>query len=166
VSFSVGGTGGTLVTTAATSGTTKTVGSIVGARRVTIIGKDISTDGTSELMIQIGDSGGIETTGYDGNVRNSGSTSLTITTGFVLLNNGKAADAWSFYFQMTLMDATLAIWGAHWQSTNGDTGGADDQAWGIGNKQITTALTQVRLTTVGTPDDFDGTGSFGVFWEA
>ncbi|MCE6993049.1 hypothetical protein, partial [Dyadobacter sp. CY323] len=58
-------TSGTAV--AATSGTSIPFNSIpAGIKRITINLADLSTSGSSLVMIQIGDSGGIETTGYKG----------------------------------------------------------------------------------------------------
>lgn len=52
-----------------TSGTAITFSSIpAGVRKIHVMFSGVSTSGTSDLLIQIGDSGGVENTGYLGSV--------------------------------------------------------------------------------------------------
>jgi len=79
---------------ATTSGTTVTVatGIPAGTSVVELALSGISTNGASAILVQLGDSGGIETTGYVSSAWQGGSsdTLLTSTAGF-LCNTGSNA---------------------------------------------------------------------------
>jgi hypothetical protein len=156
-----GGLVGTLGTyTATTSGTAKNVTTLTGAKEFYVLLNGVSTDGTEELLIQIGPSGGVETSGYVGTVRDTGSDADVLGTGFELMNVGDGG-TWNVFFHAVLMDVATNTWAAHWQSTNSTTGNSNDQGFGNGIKPLAGAITQLTLTSTGTPDDFDA-GNFNV----
>lgn len=135
--------GGTITSVGAVSasGSTVTYGSIPSwVKRITVTIDGVSVSSASDPIIQIGDAGGLETTGY---VSAIGSNSLT--TGFVLLNTG-AADAIRGVF--VLVNSTGNTWVASYNITAGSTGSA-----GAGTKTLSDTLTQVALT-------IDGSGTF------
>lgn len=138
---------------ATTSGTEFDFTSIAAeARRITIMFNGVSLDGTDNLLIQIGDSGGIETTGYV-----SGSVSLSSTSGF-LVSAAAAARALSGHMVLTLKDAANNEWiSSHsvWNTATGVGGG--------GHKELSGTLDRVRLTRTGT-DTFDA-GSVNILIE-
>lgn len=84
----VSGGGITLGTAApSTSGTSIDFTSIpAGTKRITLMLKDVSTNGTADLLVQLGDAGGIEATSYLGasaSITGTGSCdSTSYTTGF------------------------------------------------------------------------------------
>jgi len=55
-------------------------------KRITVMFDGVSVSGTSRVMVQLGDSGGVETTGYTGAI-NEG---VTFTTGFLLAGTAAA----------------------------------------------------------------------------
>ena len=88
------GTVGLLVSgtaVASTSGTSIDFTSIpAGVRRITVMFRGVSVSGTSSILIQLGDSGGIETTGYvSSGTGFSGVAGATIssTAGLVVFSN-------------------------------------------------------------------------------
>lgn len=60
------------------------------AKKITVMLNGVSTNGSSNLIVQIGDSGGIEATGYLCGVAGNAS-SATFTTGFGLSAGGEGA---------------------------------------------------------------------------
>jgi len=60
------------------------------ARRITLLLNDVDKSGASDLfLVQIGDSGGLETTGYSGGSYHETSTYTSSTTGFIIEHNGQ-----------------------------------------------------------------------------
>lgn len=152
----VTGTAGTLGTaTASTSGTTIDYTSIPsGVREIIIMFSGLSTNGTDGIMVQIGDAGGFENTGYLGAaIRVDDTPNITaFTTGFGLCQPVAATAVIHGAMTLTLLDSSTFTWvstvtGAHSDDTVGLMGG--------GSKSLSAELTQVRLTTTGGTDTFD-----------
>jgi len=148
---------------ASTSGTSIDFTSIPSwAKRITIMLSGVSTNGTSLKQIQLGDSGGFETTGYLGSgVQLTDATSVnaaTITTGFGI-RSALAADTINGAVVITnLTNNTWVAQGALTDSSRGAgylVGGA---------KALSDVLTQVRITTVNGTDAFDA-GSINILYE-
>ena len=137
--------------TATTSGTSHDYTGIPAtARRITVMLDGVSTAGGSDLLIQIGDAGGIETSGYD-----SASSTASSTSGFVVWNNG-AADVVSGAMVLTLLDAATNTWVSAHNTTDGSVNRS-----GGGAKSLTATLTQLRLSNASA---FDA-GSFNILIE-
>lgn len=144
---------------ASTSGTSIDFTSIPSwVKRITVMFNGVSTSGTSLFLIQIGDSGGIETTGYvSGAASRTGET--TSTAGFVLNQAGSA----TFVFTGVIPICTLStnLW-----TTSGSLNRTTD---GFGNtfggaKTLSDTLDRVRITTVNGTDTFDA-GSINILYE-
>jgi len=72
---------------ASTSGTSIDFTSIPsGVKRITVMFSGVSTNGTSLIQVQIGDSGGIETTSYASGGWTANTTNANSTTGFIIYN--------------------------------------------------------------------------------
>ncbi len=146
---------------ASTSGTTiDFTGIPAGVRSIDIMFEGVSVDGTQDMLIQIGDSGGFETTGYVSTtmlIANGGSaTSTSSTAGFVFSSNA-ATDVLSGIMSLRLKDPDNFTWvSGHNASVNTTT-----VTSGGGHKSLSAELTQVRITSVSTPDDFDA-GSINI----
>ncbi len=111
----------------------------------------VSTNGTSILLVQLGDGGGIETSGYNGGVVSQTGTVTGLTSGFLLtVSNGAASNAWESVLELTLENASAFTWLA--QSC---TSKSDSVNTMIGRKSTSAAMTTVRLTTVNGSDTFD-----------
>ena len=151
--------------TGTNSGTTKDFTGIPsGVRRITIMFNGVSTSGTSDLMIQLGDSGGFETSGYLGSVASitgTSATSSTFTTGFVLNDTTAAASIMHGSVTLTLEDATDFTWVCSGVTSLSNTAQVNMVA---GIKPLSAELSSVRLTTVGGADTLDA-GSFNIIYE-
>ena len=147
--------------TVTTSGTTIDVTGIpAGTRRITINFVGVSTNGATALLVQIGDSGGIETAGYTAAAININSaTTQADTTGFVITQNFVAAQAYHGRVTLELENASAFTWVA--TAIGHLTGTASYVA--SGSKATSAELDRVRLTTVG-GDTFDA-GEINVIYE-
>lgn len=153
---------GTLITT--TAGTSIDVtGLPTWAKRITLMFNGVSTTGTSIPMVQIGDSGGPENSGYVGVVvaMQSGTSQSSFSSGFSLETTGSAANTMYGSLTLTLIDSATNLW-----AISGVLG-LGNAARGIsisGTKALTATLDRIRLTTTGGVETFDG-GSFNIAYE-
>ena len=138
---------------ATTSGTTKDFTGIAsGTKRITINFAGVSTDGTAALLVQIGDSGGFETSAYTGGGYSPGGGYSASTSGFKFGTTLAAGDLVHGTMILTLEDASNFTWVSSGVGTQTTTSGGMGSG---GAKSLSAELTQIRVTTVGTPDDFD-----------
>lgn len=127
-------------------------------KRITVMLNGVSTNGTSVMLIQLGDAGGIENTGYLG----SGSTAavfVNYTTGFGLSGAQAAARVYQGGLTISLISGnTWACFGV--------TGLSDQASTNLtgGTKTLSDTLTQVRITTVNGTDTFDA-GTINIIYE-
>jgi hypothetical protein len=151
----------TLVAT--TSGTSHDFTSIPStAKRITLQFNGVSTSGTSRLQVQIGDSGGVESTGYVAAATTLGASanSTSSTTGFVLTQGVAAAETVSGQITICLMDAATFLWSA--SGTLGRVSAGVHVSGGA--KALSAALDRIRLTTENGTDTFDA-GSINIIYE-
>jgi len=132
-------------------------------KRVTVMFSGVSTNGTSNYLIQLGDSGGIENTGYAGYAKRLTSTGLStssqVTSGFVLTNSASAAALYIGQTVLTTLGSNVWVMTSTiWQSNN------DDLNLGGSAKTLSDTLTQLRITTVNGTDTFDA-GSLNLLLE-
>jgi hypothetical protein len=147
---------------ASTSGTSIDFTSIPSwVKRVTVMMNGVSTNGTNFLLIQLGDSGGIETTGYtstsSGMVNAANYTPQSSTAGYAI-GSFNAADVTSGHMVITKID------GNSWVSSHTVKNATNIVIYGGGDKTLSDTLTQVRITTVGGTDTFDA-GSINILYE-
>jgi hypothetical protein len=145
---------------ASTSGTTVDFTGIPSwVKRVTVMFNGVSTNGTSNPLIQLGDSGGIENTGYLGVAVNyAGSGASNPTTGFAIAS-AAAANLISGHIVLTNISGN--IWAASGILGTSNTPFA---AYTAGNKTLSATLDRVRITTVNGTDTFDA-GSINILYE-
>lgn len=140
---------------ASTSGTSiDFTGIPPGTKRITINFVGVSTNGTSNHLVQIGDSGGVEASGYlgAGTFTGSGGTgSANYTTGFGW-TNANASTVLHGSVVLTLEDAAGFTWCA-----SGILGLSDSAFLFItgGSKSLSAELDRVRITTLNGTDVFD-----------
>ena len=150
-------TSGTAV--ASTSGTSIDFTSIPSwVKRITVMLNGISVNGTSLFLIQLGDSGGIETTSYVSGTGDRGGET-TSTAGFVLNRSGSAASIFTAVVPSCLL-------GSNSWATSGVINRVTDgfaNSFG-GAKTLSDTLTQIRITTVNGTDTFDA-GSINILYE-
>ena len=150
---------------ASTSGTAITFSGIPSwAKRITVQFVGVSTSGTSPCLIQLGDSGGVEATGYLGAataLTNSAAVSVSNhTTGFGL-GNGAATNILHGAVVLTLEDAAGFTWVASGGVAFSDGASFSSTA---GSKSLSAALDRVVVTTVGGTDTFDA-GAINILYE-
>jgi hypothetical protein len=154
-------TSGTSV--ASTSGTSIDFTSIPSwVKRVTVMFNAVSTNGTSAMLVQLGDSGGVEITGYTsgaGGVANSAATSFSTSTAGFLINVGIAA-ANTSSGAVTIYTLGSNIW--TYNSILSSTSSINSICGGV--KTLSDVLDRVRITTVGGTDTFDA-GSINILYE-
>jgi hypothetical protein len=130
-------------------------------KRITVMFQGVSTNGTSNLRIQIG-GGSVETSGYAGSTFGSAVTSVTnasFTSGFDFNDGASAASTRSG--SLVILNISSNLWVA--------TGiiGQTDQArtsFTSGNKTTAATLDRVRITTANGTDTFDA-GTVNILYE-
>jgi hypothetical protein len=153
-------TGGFTLATpvASTSGTSIDFTSIpAGVKQIVINFNGVSTNGVDNYFFQLGDAGGIETTGYLSACSRVNSDALTLgyvssTYSFVLLNDS-AASVYSGSFILTLENSSLFTWCANgaFVTTSGSLG----MHTMSGRHTLSQELNQIRVTTAGGTQTFD-----------
>lgn len=130
-------------------------------KRITVEISGVSTNGTSPLQVQIGTTGGIESSGYAGaaSTFGAGSGTSAMSTGFRLSDNSASANSVSG--TVTLMNQSGNIW-----VESGTIGNSAALNLGIsgGVKTLSGVLDRIRLTTVNGTDTFDA-GSVNITYE-
>lgn len=132
-------------------------------KRITVIFRGVSTNGTSNVQVQIG-SGSITTSGYinSNSITSVGSvSSLAATSGFVLGNINLAADRRSGHMIITNISGNT--WVASF-ITGGNTSTTDATCFGGGDIELSGVLDRIRITTVNGTDTFDA-GSINIMYE-
>jgi len=133
-------------------------------KRITVMFSGLSTNGTSAKLIQIGDSGGIESTGYIGIGSTNSTAAVTsitnYTTGFGINNSSVAAQTDQGVATLTLTDAATNLWAFT------SMAGRDNAVmmFGAGSKALSGTLDRVRITTVNGTDTFDA-GTINIIYE-
>lgn len=144
---------------ASTSGTAITFTGIPsGVKRVTVNLFGVSTNGTANLLVQLGDAGGIETSGYVSRVEDNAGGAAS-TAGFIITINHAATSVWYGSLILNLQDSSDFSWCG--VSNMGD---ASNAAQAAGGKSLSAELTQVSLTTTNGTDAFD-LGSVNISYE-
>lgn len=151
---------------ASTSGTSiDFTGIPSGVKRITIMFKGVSTNGTSLPIIQIGDSGGIETSGYLGACSHLSNAAAVITsaftTGFGVTGSMGAASVIHGSVVLSLENSAAFSWVS---SANIAFSDAAQVSTGGGSKSTSAELDRVRITTVNGTDAFDA-GAIAISYE-
>jgi len=147
---------------ASTSGTAITFTGIpAGTKRITMMFTGVSTNGTGDKLIQIGDSGGIETTGYlsVGSKLTSAVSSGVTGDGFLVFSNS-ASDVLSGSVILSLENSSTYSWVA--QGVLQGRVGSNANYVVAGNKSLSAELTQITFTAP--PDSFDA-GEINISYE-
>ena len=135
------------------------------AKRVTVMFNGVSTNGTSVPQIQLGTSGGVQTTGYLMTASTSsgvGTSNALYTSGFGLVGAATAAaNVFGGFVSFTLLDLANGIW-----ACSGVVGFSNVAAVTQigGSKALSGTLDRVRITTVNGTDTFDA-GTINIMWE-
>lgn len=137
---------------ASTSGTTVDFTSIPSwVKKITVMFVGVSTNGTANLLVQIGDSGGIESTGYSSGVANS-TTTASSTAGFIVTVSADSSQAARGAVTLYLEDSSDFTWVESGVLLASGTAVANMSA---GSKVLSAALDRVTITTTNGTDTFD-----------
>ena len=159
----------TVGTSVSPSGTSVTFTDIPSwVRKINIVFADISTNGTSQIQVQIGNSSGIKTSNYFGSWDTFTTTISTalMSSGFVV--TGQTAGQYyngiaSLYF---VTKTTGPFVNQYWafSSVGGITNGTANSLSGGSGALETNDLNQIRITTVNGTDLFDS-GRVNIIFE-
>lgn len=132
------------------------------ARRVTVTINQLTTSGTSIILIRLASGGTIATTGYSAGAGQQTGTNSTgvLTSGFPFTTSGSASSIYSG--QMILTNHNGNNWTASGCSVSA-VSGAIGFSGGVGTG-LAGVLDQIRITTVNGTDTLD-TGSINILWE-
>lgn len=133
-------------------------------KRITVMLKGVSTNGTSSIQLQLGTSGGVETTGYLGATTGLSASSLATsnaTTGIQLDHSSVAAAAAIRNGAVSFVNISGTSWAA-----SGSIGRSDTTINTLVSysKTLSNTLDRIRLTTLNGTDTFDA-GSVNILYE-
>jgi len=135
------------------------VGIPAGVKRITVMFDGVSTNGTSNPLIQLGSSGGVEIAGYVSTgtrLDETGSGKTSLSSGIVV-SSILAANAISLNALFCLVSGNSWVCGY-----SGCT--ASQTFSGGGSKALSNTLDRIRITTVNGTDLFDA-GTINISWE-
>lgn len=139
---------------AATSGTSITFSSIpAGTKRIIVMFRNLSISAADTILIQIGDSGGLENTGYKARAAFITTTVTTVSRGdgfpVTVGASGDAADAYDGSIQLDLENSSANAWVC--RGVLSDSTSTGSVLVSSGGKALTGELDRVSITTaVGT----------------
>lgn len=131
-------------------------------KRLTVLFNDVSLSGTADLLIQVGVSTGVVTTGYASSSSFAGTavdaSAATSTAGFIVRAGAAAA---TIAGAMTINNISGNIWVASLAGARTDTASVVVAG---GTKTLGAVLDRVRITTTNGTDTFDA-GSLNILYE-
>ena len=128
-------------------------------KKITVMFSGVSTNGTSNILLQLGDAGGVENTGYTSRSQTTGS-SATSTAGFILtVSLSTSADTFNGAVFLNFLSSNTWTESAIINHT-----GQNVLPYSAGVKTLSDTLTQVRITTVNGTDTFDA-GTVNILYE-
>jgi hypothetical protein len=161
----VNGVNGSIVSGTAVASTSGTSIDFTGipswVKRITVMFSEVSTNGTSNYLFQLGDSGGIETTGYLGAGSDGSATNTLYTSGFGLVYASQSVSLHGSLV-ISLLDLASNKWSASGLFTTSNTSTGTRTT--AGSKSLSATLDRVRITTVNGTDTFDA-GSINILYE-
>ena len=152
---------GTAVTASGTSVDFNSIPSWV--KRITIMFQGVSTNGASKVLVQLGDSGGVETSGYLGSVvfADLNVAATNFSSGFIVDESTNSAAIRYGTIILSLVNAATFSWAGFGNIARSDTAAISVSA---GSKALSAALDRVRITTVNGTDTFDA-GTINIIYE-
>ena len=130
-------------------------------KRVTVMFNAMSTNGTSQILVQLGTSGGVVSTGYVSvgfGTSGAALNTVSFTTGFVFQDANSAAES---------IDGTMTInsFGSNtWAYSAATSRTSTFFGAGAGKIALSGTLDRVRITPVNGTDTFDA-GSINIMYE-
>ena len=140
---------------ASTSGTSiDFTGIPAGVKQIIVSFNGVSTSGTSIKSIRIGDSGGIETTGYDssGASMTASAQDVNVSTAGFIVHSEQANHVLVGSATLTLENSSLNSWALTGNFSDSGTGRVFASS---GAKSLSAVLDRIRITTNNGTDTFD-----------
>lgn len=135
---------------ATTSGTAfDWTGIPAGTKEIILCFDESSLSYSDNMLVQIGDSGGLETSGYSSYGYRGGSPDSS-TSGFLIHLSTSSNRPFTGMMRLVLMDAANNLWVSDHNGYNSDL-----ETFGAGRKTLSAELDRVRLTRTGA-NTFDG----------
>lgn len=128
-------------------------------KRITVMFDGISTNGTSNYFLQIGDSGGIETTGYVSGILNGSTVPATATSTSAFLLDASVGAGQVDNGMAVIANLNGNLWVCN--SILNNAGVSKIQG---GTKTLSATLDRIRITTANGTDTFDA-GSINILFE-
>ena len=156
------GVNGSLVSGTAVASTSGTSIDFTGipswVKRITVMFSEVSLSSTADILIRLGDAGGIEDTGYisSGSATGTGAAISNSTVGMIIRSAAAASITSGI---MTIQNLTGNSWVASYAGKQSST----SSSYGGGSKTLSDTLTQIRITTTST-DTFDA-GTVNIMYE-
>jgi hypothetical protein len=163
------GKGITSATAVTASGTSVDFTSIPSwVKRITVMFSGVSTNGSSIPLVQLGASGGIETTGYSGQgnsfITSGGASNVVTTTantvGFNLSSSISTSASTDLIGTATITNIT----GNSWVLNSFNSQSSGNSGAGTGAKTLSATLDRIRIATVNGTDAFDA-GTINILME-
>lgn len=133
------------------------------AKRVTVNFVGVSTNGTADLLIQIGPSGGIETSAYTSVATSFVSGTATVVNGasdgLIVAANVGAGSAFRGAVTLNLEDSSDNTW-----TMTGSLAQSNGLDIASGSKALAGAISKLTITTDGGTNTFDA-GAVNISWE-
>ena len=131
-------------------------------KRVTVIFNGVSTSGTSNLLVQLGTSSGLASSGYNSttvgiNVSTFGGGGSSSAAGYIIQSDSASATR-SGHLVATLVSSNT------WASSHSIKFSSTQVTFGGGDITLSGTLDRVRITTVNGTDTFDA-GSINILYE-
>ena len=126
------------------------------AKRISIILSKVSTNGSSNLLIQIG-GGSIENTGYASTAGNRGNENMS-TAGYVITRSLASSSIITGPYTLFLIGSD------EWIGSGVNTGGSNIPNFSAGSKTASGTIDRVRITTENGTDTFDA-GLINIMYE-
>jgi hypothetical protein len=131
------------------------------ANRITVMFKGISTNGGSLMLVQLGTSGGVTTSGYvstSNDLDNSGGSSANDSTAGMIVRMSNAANVVNGMMRITHMGSNA------WVADHTISVSTVVSCFGGGSVSLGGTLDRVRITTVNGTDSFDA-GTVNILYE-
>ena len=137
-------------------------GITAGIQYLVVMWNAVAGSGSSFKLLQLGDAGGIENSGYVsvGQQMTSGANYGTNSTAGFLLRDNDSAERLSGHFILTLEDASANTWTCSHSMITSVVAG--QQYIGAGAKSLSGTLDRVRMTTVNGSDTYAVNGGINI----
>lgn len=130
-------------------------------KHITVMFAGVSTNGSSPIQIQLGTSGGIQTTSYTSGAWIANTSNGNSTTGLLITNGGGSTYLWDGMAYITLLNSGTGLWTFN-SIFSGSVSGMNSM--GGGAKTLSGTLDRIRITTVNGTDVFDA-GSINILYQ-